>query len=39
MLPSQHYHQPEAGAVLTALHEINVALRLSARRRGPPGRQ
>jgi NADH:ubiquinone oxidoreductase subunit E len=24
MLPSQHYHQPEAGAVLTALHEINV---------------
>jgi NADH:ubiquinone oxidoreductase subunit E len=24
MLPSQHYRQPEAGAVLTALHEINV---------------
>jgi NADH:ubiquinone oxidoreductase subunit E len=24
MLPSQHYRQPEAGAVLTALHEINT---------------
>ncbi len=24
MLPSQHYYQPEAGAVLTALHEINI---------------
>jgi NADH:ubiquinone oxidoreductase subunit E len=24
MLPAQHYRQPEAGAVLTALHEINV---------------
>ena len=24
MIPSQHYHQPEAGAVLTALHEINT---------------
>ena len=24
MLPSQHYCQPEAGAVLTALHEINT---------------
>ncbi len=24
MLPSQHYRQPEAGAVLTALHEINA---------------
>lgn len=24
MLPSQHYRQPEAGAVLTALHEINI---------------
>ena len=23
MLPSQHYRQPEAGAVLTVLHEIN----------------
>jgi NADH:ubiquinone oxidoreductase subunit E len=23
MLPSQHYRPPEAGAVLTALHEIN----------------
>ncbi len=24
MLPSQRYRQPEAGAVLTALHEINI---------------
>jgi NADH:ubiquinone oxidoreductase subunit E len=24
MFPSQHYRQPEAGAVLTALHEINT---------------
>ena len=24
MLPSQHYRQPEAGAVLTALHAINT---------------
>ncbi len=24
MLPFQHYRQPEAGAVLTALHEINT---------------
>jgi NADH:ubiquinone oxidoreductase subunit E len=24
MLPSQHYRQPEAGAVLTTLHEINT---------------
>jgi NADH:ubiquinone oxidoreductase subunit E len=24
MLPSQNYHQPAAGAVLTALHEINT---------------
>jgi NADH:ubiquinone oxidoreductase subunit E len=24
MLPAQHYRQPEAGAVLTALHEINT---------------
>jgi len=24
MLPSQHYRQPEAGVVLTALHEINT---------------
>ena len=24
MLPSQHYHQPEAGAVLTALHDISA---------------
>jgi len=24
MLPSQHYRQPAAGAVLTALHEINT---------------
>ncbi len=24
MLPSQHYRQPEAGAVLTALYEINT---------------
>jgi NADH:ubiquinone oxidoreductase subunit E len=24
MLPSQHYHLPEAGAVLTALHDISV---------------
>jgi NADH:ubiquinone oxidoreductase subunit E len=24
MLPSQHYHQPDAGAVLTALHEISA---------------
>ena len=24
MLPSQHYRQPEAGAVLTALHDINT---------------
>lgn len=24
MLPAQHYRQPEAGAVLTTLHEINA---------------
>ena len=24
MLPSQHYHLPEAGAVLTALHDISA---------------
>jgi NADH:ubiquinone oxidoreductase subunit E len=24
MLPSQHYHQPDAGAVLAALHDINA---------------
>ena len=24
MLPSQHYHQPDAGAVLTALHDITA---------------
>ena len=24
MLPSEHYHQPDAGAVLTALHDITA---------------
>ena len=24
MLPSEHYHQPDAGAVLTALHDITT---------------